>query len=57
MKVEYPEVQAVHQAIDAYQPDVVLDAHGYGVSSSQLRDVGEKDAISSYDVLSPQRKT
>ncbi|MFG0216727.1 M14 family metallocarboxypeptidase [Brevibacillus porteri] len=51
MKVEYPEVQAVHQAINAYQPDVVLDAHEYGVSSSQLRDVGEKDAISSYDVL------
>lgn len=51
MKVEYPEVQAVHRAVHAYQPDVILDAHEYGVTSSQLRDIGEKGTISSYDVL------
>ncbi|WP_340673460.1 M14 family metallocarboxypeptidase [Brevibacillus agri] len=51
MKVEYPEVQAVHQAINEFQPDVILDAHEYGVNYSQFAHVGEKGAISSYDVL------
>lgn len=51
MKVEYPEVRAIHQAIDEYQPDVVLDAHEYGVNYSQFADIGEKGANSSYDVL------
>ncbi len=51
MKVEYPEVQAIHQAINEYQPDVVLDAHEYGVNYSQFANIGEKGAISSYDVL------
>ncbi|MED4781518.1 M14 family metallocarboxypeptidase [Brevibacillus choshinensis] len=51
MKVEYPEVQAIHRAIGEYEPDVVLDAHEYGVNYSQFANVGEKGANSSYDVL------
>ncbi|WP_312111888.1 M14 family metallopeptidase [Brevibacillus reuszeri] len=51
MKVEYPEVQAIHKAINEYEPDVILDAHEYGVNYTQFADVGPKGAISSYDVL------
>lgn len=51
MKVEYPEVQAIHRAISEYEPDVILDAHEYGVNYSQFSDVGAKGANSSYDVL------
>lgn len=50
MKVEYPEVQAVHKAFDAYQPDVVLDAHEYGVNYPQFDQTGAKGALSYYDV-------
>ncbi|GIO09152.1 hypothetical protein J31TS6_51800 [Brevibacillus reuszeri] len=51
MKVEYPEVQAIHKAINEYEPDIILDAHEYGVNYSQFANVGPKGAISSYDVL------
>ncbi|MEJ8543858.1 M14 family metallopeptidase [Brevibacillus borstelensis] len=51
MRAEYPEVQAIHKAFDRFQPDVVLDAHEYGVASASLAKTGEKGAISSYDVL------
>ncbi|MFC7371093.1 M14 family metallocarboxypeptidase [Fictibacillus iocasae] len=51
MKAEYVEVQTVHKAVNAYQPDVVLDAHEYTVNSSQLKNVGEKGALPSYDLL------
>ncbi|PLT32721.1 M14 family metallopeptidase [Bacillus sp. V5-8f] len=51
MKVEYPEVQAVHRAVDEYQPEVVLDAHEYTVNSSLLKQYGEKGSIASYDLL------
>lgn len=51
MKVEYPEVRTIHQAINEYQPDVVLDTHEYSVNSSSLSKYGDKGSISSYDVL------
>ncbi|ANX13955.1 peptidase [Fictibacillus arsenicus] len=51
MKVEYPEVQLIHKAINAYQPEVVLDAHEYTVNPSPLKQFGEKGSIASYDLL------
>ncbi|ANS52386.1 peptidase [Bacillus thuringiensis] len=51
MNVEYPEGQIIHRFINEYQPDVVLDAHEYSVSSSLLQDVGENGSIASYDLL------
>ncbi|MFC0187252.1 M14 family metallopeptidase [Fictibacillus aquaticus] len=51
MKAEYVEVQTVHKAINAYQPDVVLDSHEYTVNSSQLKQFGEKGSLQSYDLL------
>lgn len=51
MKVEHPEVRTIHQAINEYQPDVVLDTHEYSVNSSLLSKYGDKGSISSYDLL------
>ncbi|QED49833.1 M14 family metallopeptidase [Cytobacillus dafuensis] len=51
MKVEYPEVQAIHKAINEYRPEVVLDTHEYTVNPSVLKDYGEKGSITYYDVL------
>lgn len=51
MKAEYPEVQAIHKAFDRFRPDVVLDAHEYGVTSASLAKTGKKGALTSYDVL------
>ncbi|MGG1574827.1 M14 family metallopeptidase [Fictibacillus sp. NRS-1165] len=51
MKVEYPEVQAVHRAVNEYKPDVVLDAHEYTVNSPLFKKFGEQGSVSSYDLL------
>ncbi|MCQ6267516.1 M14 family metallocarboxypeptidase [Fictibacillus sp. WQ 8-8] len=51
MKVEYPEVQAVHKAVNEYKPDVVLDAHEYTVNSPLFKKFGEQGSVSSYDLL------
>ncbi|WP_057912069.1 M14 family metallocarboxypeptidase [Peribacillus muralis] len=51
LKVEYPEVQKIHQAINDYQPEVILDVHEYTVNPAPLNKVGSKGSISSYDLL------
>ncbi|MDH5162217.1 M14 family metallopeptidase [Heyndrickxia oleronia] len=51
IKVEYPEVQLINQAVNEYQPEVVLDTHEYTVNSSLLKKYGEKGSIASYDLL------
>ncbi|WP_228728326.1 M14 family metallopeptidase [Brevibacillus composti] len=51
MRAELPEVRAIHQAFDRFQPDVVLDAHEYSVKSAALSQTGTEGSLSSYDVL------
>nr|WP_259549128.1 M14 family metallopeptidase [Heyndrickxia oleronia] len=51
IKVEYPEVQLINQAVNDYQPEVVLDTHEYTVNSSLLKKYGDKGSIASYDLL------
>lgn len=49
--MEYPEVQLINQAVNEYQPEVVLDTHEYTVNSSLLKKYGDKGSIASYDLL------
>ncbi|MGE7761714.1 M14 family metallopeptidase [Peribacillus sp. NPDC097895] len=51
LKVEYPEVQTIHQSIDEYEPEVILDVHEYTVNPAPLKKVGANGSISSYDLL------
>ncbi|MGM9956733.1 MAG: M14 family metallocarboxypeptidase [Peribacillus sp.] len=51
LKVEHPEVQTIHRAIDAYEPEVILDVHEYTVNPAPLKKVGKNGAIASYDLL------
>ncbi|MFE4140719.1 M14 family metallocarboxypeptidase [Peribacillus sp. YIM B13472] len=51
LKVEYPEVQTIHQAIDDYEPEVILDVHEYTVNPAPLKKVGANGSIASYDLL------
>ncbi|MEY8192582.1 M14 family metallocarboxypeptidase [Peribacillus simplex] len=51
LKVEYPEVQTIHQSIDDYEPEVILDVHEYTVNPAPLKKVGAKGSIASYDLL------
>lgn len=51
LKVEYPEVQAIHQSIDDYEPEVILDVHEYTVNPAPLKKVGANGSIASYDLL------
>ncbi|WP_285768300.1 M14 family metallocarboxypeptidase [Peribacillus sp. SI8-4] len=51
LKVEYPEVQKIHQAIDEYEPAVILDVHEYTVNPAPLTKIGANGSISSYDLL------
>ncbi|MFY0783597.1 M14 family metallocarboxypeptidase [Peribacillus simplex] len=51
LKVEYPEVQTIHQTIDEYEPEVILDVHEYTVNPAPLKKVGTNGSIASYDLL------
>ncbi|WP_061465520.1 M14 family metallopeptidase [Peribacillus simplex] len=51
LKVEYPEVQTIHQTINDYGPEVILDVHEYTVNPAPLKKVGANGSIASYDLL------
>lgn len=51
LKVEHPEVQTIHRAINAYEPEVILDVHEYTVNPGPLKNVGTNGSIASYDLL------
>ncbi|MGE6753660.1 M14 family metallopeptidase [Rossellomorea sp. NPDC071047] len=51
IKLETPEVQAVHKEFNKYSPEVVIDAHEYSVYSSAFRQVGEEGALKFHDIL------
>ena len=51
LKVEHPEVQTIHRAINAYEPEVILDVHEYTVNPAPLKNVGTNGSIASYDLL------
>ncbi|MBK5485276.1 DUF2817 domain-containing protein [Peribacillus sp. TH16] len=51
LKVEYPEVQTIHQTINDYEPEVILDVHEYTVNPAPLKKVGTNGSIASYDLL------
>ncbi|MRX74080.1 peptidase M14 [Bacillus lacus] len=51
IKLESPEVKAIHKEFNKYSPEVVIDAHEYSVSNSAFSRVGEKGALNYYDIL------
>ncbi|NMH68009.1 peptidase M14 [Bacillus sp. RO3] len=51
IKLESPEVTAVHKEFNKYSPEVIIDAHEYSVYSSAFRQVGEAGALKYHDVL------
>jgi len=51
LKLETPEVRTLHRAHQKYNPEVVIDAHEYGLSSSDLEDAGNEGALSYHDIL------
>lgn len=51
IKLESPEVQAIHEEFNKYSPEVVIDAHEYSVYSSAFNQVGEQGALKYHDIL------
>src|SRR5699024_7423594 len=51
VKLELPEVQAVHRALNDYDPEVVIQAHEYSVTESDWANVGEQGALKYHDIL------
>ncbi|KAF0817754.1 hypothetical protein KIS4809_3272 [Bacillus sp. ZZV12-4809] len=51
IKLESPEVQAIHDEFNKYSPEVVIDAHEYSVYSSAFDQVGEQGALKYHDIL------
>lgn len=51
IKLESPEVQAIHKEFNRYSPEVVIDAHEYSVYSSAFNQVGEQGALKYHDIL------
>ncbi|MBU5485779.1 hypothetical protein KQI86_15775 [Clostridium sp. MSJ-11] len=50
LKFDLKETIAVHKAFNSFMPEVVVDAHEYGVDSS-FRKVGKKGSLTNYDLL------
>ncbi|WP_342536993.1 M14 family metallocarboxypeptidase [Sporosarcina sp. FSL K6-3508] len=51
VKLELPETQAVHKGMNQFQPEVVVDAHEYGLSDSTFKQFGEQGSIKYHDIL------
>lgn len=51
VKLESPEVRAIHKEFNQYSPEVVIDAHEYGVGQNEFQTVGEKGALKYHDLL------
>jgi hypothetical protein len=51
VKLESPEVQAIHREFNRYSPEVVIDAHEYSVYSKDLQNFGEKGLLKYHDIL------
>lgn len=51
MKFDSPEIRAVHGLYNQYMPEVVIDAHEYGLGATEFADLGEEGALKYHDVL------
>ncbi|MDQ0218660.1 peptidase M14 [Peribacillus cavernae] len=51
VKLESPEVQAIHKEFNRYSPEVVIDAHEYTPYSSSFNQFGEKGLLKYHDIL------
>ncbi len=51
MKLELPEVRAVHKAMNAYYPEVVIQLHEYSVYDSDFDHIGDEGALKYHDVM------
>lgn len=50
INLEMPELQAIHQKFNEFEPEVVIDAHEYG-ATSQFKNIGVEGALKYHDVL------
>lgn len=51
VKLESPELRALHREFNKYSPEVVIDAHEYGVGQNEFQNIGEKGALKYHDLL------
>ncbi|WP_153730533.1 M14 family metallopeptidase [Sporosarcina obsidiansis] len=51
VKLDLPETQALHKAMNQFTPEVVVDAHEYGLSDSTFKQFGEQGSIKYHDIL------
>ncbi|KAA6474046.1 M14 family metallopeptidase [Bacillus swezeyi] len=51
VKLESPEVRAIHKEFIQYAPEVVIDAHEYGVGQNEFQHIGEKGTLKYHDIL------
>lgn len=50
LKFDLPETIAVHKAFNKFMPEVVVDAHEYGVDYS-FKNIGKKGSLAAHDLL------
>ncbi|MGP4079179.1 M14 family metallopeptidase [Pseudalkalibacillus sp. R45] len=51
IKFDLPEVKAVHDLYNQYQPEVAIDAHEYSIGNGVFDDLGEKGYLKYHDLL------
>ncbi|UOQ45546.1 M14 family metallopeptidase [Halobacillus salinarum] len=51
IKFELPEIQAIHDLYNKYNPEVTIDAHEYSVGNDTFSDLGEEGYLKYHDLL------
>ncbi|MFN2747796.1 MULTISPECIES: M14 family metallopeptidase [unclassified Bacillus (in: firmicutes)] len=51
VKLESPEVRAIHKEFAKFSPEVAIDAHEYGVGQNEFQQIGDKGALKYHDIL------
>ncbi len=51
LKLDLPETRVLHEAMNQFNPEVVVDAHEYGLSNSTYKQFGDEGSIKYHDIL------
>ncbi len=51
IKFDLPEVKAIHDLYNQYQPEVAIDAHEYSIGNGVFDDLGENGYLKYHDLL------
>lgn len=51
IKLDSPEIRALHKAMNEYKPEIIVDAHEYGVGDLTYKEIGDEGSLKYHDIL------